>query len=458
MFQALTLKDSDLDSEEKRGKYVVTVIGCGRMGLPSACLLADVGFKVICLDANQYVVDRIRKGLSPFLEPGLDKLIKKNLRKGRLSATTDFKESITQSDIVVVTVDTPIDRKNRPDYSNLESACKEIGLNLKPGMLLVFQSTVGPGLMESLIKQTLEISSGMKAGTDFGLSFSPIRATVGKVLQNMAGYIKLVSGIDDRSLTAARAVLGTIVKVGTFDVQNIKAAEAVKLFENIYRDVNLALANEFASFCEKAGIDYLEAQEAANTQPYCHLLKPGIVSGHIPKDPYLLIYEADNLGVKMQIATLARKINDSTVKRGVDLIKQAIYASGKTVKRSRITILGISYRPNVKETKGTLIMDLVKLLQRRGTKVSVYDPFYTYEETKSLGFPAERTFSKAVEGTDCLVIAIGHDRFKRLSLGKLKVLMKKNPAIVDLAQLVNYVRAEKEGFIYRGFGRGVWSK
>lgn len=456
--RATAFKIRNLDSPEERSKYTITVVGCGRMGLPTACLFADAGFNVICLDLNQQIVNQINSGISPFLEPGLEKLIKKNIKDGRLVATSDVKQAIPKSDIIVIVVNTPINEKKRPDYSNLESACRDIGLNLRSETLIILESTVGPGVTEGLVKETLELTSGLKAGRDFGLAYSPIRATAGRVLHDIVNYPRILAAIDEQSLAAARAVLKTIIKGDIVEVSNIKTAEATKLFENIYRDVNLALANEFAKFCEKAGIDYIEAQAAANTQPYCHLLKPGIISGHIPKDPYLLIYEAEMLGVKLQLPIIARRVNDETVKRAFWLIKDAFRAMEKTLKRSKIAVLGISYKPNVKEIKGSLIIDLIKLLQSKGINVRVFDPFYSFEELRSMDLPAEKNLTKTLEGSDCLVIAVGHDRFKRLSLKKIGILMRKPSAIVDLAHVVDPYRAERGGFIYRGFGRGVWSK
>jgi len=458
MSRALFLREKDLESFEDREKYTITVVGCGRMGLPTACLFADAGFKVICMDLNPQIVDQINRGVSPFLEPNLERLIKKNLREGRLTATSDPKLSIPKSDIIIIVVNTPINDKKRPDYSNLENACRDIGLNLKPGSLIILQSTVGPGRTETLIKETLEASSGLKAGKDFGLAFSPIRATAGRVIHDIINYPRILAAIDKQSLAAARAVLKTIIKGEIVEVSNIKTAEAVKLFENIYRDVNLALANEFAEFCEKSGIDYIEAQKAANTQPYCHLLSPGIISGHIPKDPYLLIEEAENLGVKMRLPIVARKVNDDSVKRALELIRDAFRAMEKTLKRSKIVVMGISYKPNVKEVKGSLVINLVKMLKDKGVRVSVFDPFYSFEEIRDLGLPAEENFTKTLESSDCIVIAVGHDKIKRLNLGKISVLMRKPAALVDLAHIIDPARAEKEGFIYRGLGRGVWSK
>jgi len=457
MVKAMALREKDLESFEKREKYAIAAVGCGRMGLPTACLFADAGFRVTCLDINPKIVKQINEGKSPFLEPGLDKLIRKNLREGRLVATNDVKAAISNSDIIVITVDTPIDEKKRPNYLNLEDACRSIGLYLKSGALLILESTVGPGVTEYLVKETLETSSGLKAGKDFGLAFSPIRATAGRILYDIANYPRILAAIDRRSLIAARAILKTIVKGEIVEVSNIRTAETVKLFENIYRDVNLALANELAKFCERAGVDYIEVQAAANTQPYCHLLKPGIISGHIPKDPYLLIYEAESLGVKLQLPILARKINDESIKRAFRLIKDAFKIMEKTLKRSKIAILGISYKPNVKEVKGSLIINLIKMLQERGIRVSVFDPFYSYKELKDMGLPAEKNLTATLKSADCLVIAVGHDRFKRLNIRKISVIMKKPAAIIDLAHIISPLRAEKEGFVYRGLGRGVWT-
>lgn len=449
------LTDEELKTFGQRGKYVIAVVGCGRIGLPTACLFADAGFKVICFDIDTKIVSQVSLGKTPFLESGLDDLLRKNLAEGRLSATSNVKEALSNSDIIVIAVDTPIDEKKRPNYSNLEKACRDIGLNIKPGNLIILESTVGPGITEALVKETLETSSGLKAGKDFGLSFSPVRASVGTVLQDMVRYPRVLAAVDKRSLIAAKAVLKTIVKGGIIDVSSIKAAEIVKLAENIYRDVNLALSNEIALFCEKVGVDYFEVQAAANTQPYCHLLRPGLVGGHIPKDPFLLIYEAENIGVKLRIPALARRINDESVKWAINLIKNAFKVSNKTFRRSKIAILGVSYKPNVKEVKGSLVVNLVNLLQSKGVEVRVFDPYYSSEELKDINLPTEGDLNRTLEGADCVVIAVGHEKFRHLSLKKMGVLMKKPPLIVDLANLVDPREAEGEGFIYRGLGRGI---
>ncbi|MBS7656931.1 nucleotide sugar dehydrogenase [Candidatus Bathyarchaeota archaeon] len=458
MTEAMMLKENELQSFEERKKYTITVVGCGRMGLSTACLLSNAGFNVICLDSDPYIISHIIKGTSPFAEHGLSQVLKQSLKENRISATTEFKESISKSDIIIVAVNISVNEKKHPDYTNIEVSCKNIGINMKRGSLIIIESTLGPTITETLIKETLESSSGLKAGLDFGLAYSPIRATVGRTLRDMTEYSRVVAGINKQSAKAAKAVLKTIVKGELVEVTNFRTAEATKIFENIYRDVNISLANEFAIYCEMAGIDYFQAQKAANTQPFCHLLKPGIVSGHMPKDSFLLIDEAMDIGLKLRMPLLARSINDNMVKHAFNLVKSALRSCDKPVRRSRISVMGISYRPNVKEMRDSLVPELINILKRMGAKVNVFDPYFTYKELRNLGYDAEPSFDKTVEGADCILIAVGHNKFKRLSLARISAVMKKPSAIVDLAHIVNPARAMKEGFIYRGLGRGVWKK
>ena len=444
-----------IDAFEKRKEYTISVVGCGRMGLPTACLFAEAGYNVIGVDVDRRVVNLIKKGKAPFLEPGLNELIKKHTQEDRLTATNNAEEAASTSDVIIFIVPTRIDEKKRPDYSQAEKACKDVGMGLRSGSLVIFESTMGPGETEKNVKKTLEGASGLKAGSDFGLAYSPIRATAGRVLQDIANYPRVIGAIDDRSLKVACLILGSVMKSELIVVKNIKTAEAVKLFENVYRDVNLALSNDLGCFCEKGGIDYFEAQKAANTQPYCHLLIPGLVSGHIPTDPYLLLEEAENLNVKLGMVKLARATNDGILDHSIRLVSDALRSCGKPFRRAKIAVLGVSYRPNIKETRGALVRGLIDMLHKKGASVQVYDPFFSYKELVDLGYPAERNLAKAVESADCILIAVGHDQFRKLNLARLKFLAKKAAAIVDLGQVVDPVKAKKEGFVYRGLGRGL---
>lgn len=454
---AMSIKKGDLDSPEARGRYVVSIVGCGRMGLPVACLFAEAGFRVVGVDVDQRVVELLRRGKAPFLEPGLAALLKKHVSGGRLTANSDYK-AVSGSDFIVFVIDTPVDQKKKPDYSNIGRACKAVGMELRPGSLVIIESTTAPGVTETLIRETLENASGLKAGADFGLAHSPIRASPGRVLQDIATYPKVVGAVDDGSLEAACLFLGTVTKGGMVRVRDVRTAEAAKLFENVQRDVNIALANEFALFCEKAGIDFIEAAEAANTQPYCHLLLPGIVSGHMPKDPYLLVEEAENLSAKLRLTVLARRVNDEVLSHTLRLTTGALRACGKTLRRAKVSVLGVSYRPNVKEVRGHSAGRLVEMLQEKGAKVRVYDPLFTLGELLELGQPGEGTLTKAVEGADCLIFAVGHDRFRRLNLRRIGFLVRRPAAVVDMGHVIDPAKAEGAGFVYRGLGRGVWTR
>ncbi len=455
---AMKLEAKDLDTAEKRGKYTVCVIGCGRIGLPTACIFAETGFQVVGVDADPGVVSALRKGRTSVVETGLGVLVKKHVKTGRLKATGDTTKAVSQSDIVFIVVATVVDAKKNPDYSYVEKACKDVGMGLRRGTLIILASTVGTGITENLVKDTLENASGLKAGKDFGLANSPTRAAPGWILQDLVNYARIVGAINEESSRAAHLILKTICKGEIIKVRDMRTAETVKLFENVYRDVCLALSNEFGLLCEKTKVDYLEVQAAANTQPYCHLLRPGIVGGHIPKDPYLLLEEAENAGANLSLVALSRKVNDAMPQHTVQLARDALSKYQKPFRRAKIALLGVSYSPNTKEHRGSAIGRLVKAFTDKGALVRVFDPLYSYKELKDLGYPAERTLSKAVEGTDCLVIVVGHNRFRRLNLRKVKLLMTRSAAIVDMGHVIEPERAEEAGFIYRGVGRGVWTK
>ncbi len=455
MSTAMTFRKNNINTPKKRGKYTVCVVGCGRRGLPHACLFAEAGFKVIGVDVDQQVINLMKMGRALFAEPKLNAILKKHVKNGSLTATNDARKAASKSDVILFVVPTPIDQKKKSDYSHVEKACKDVGMGLRSGSLVIFASTTGPGVTETLVRETLETASGLKAGVDFGLAYSPIRAISGQILQDITSSSRVVGAVNEQSLKTACLVLSTIVRGKLIKVRDIKTAEAVKLFENVYRDVNIGLANELARFCEKAGVDIIEVQAAANTQPYCHLLVPRIVGGHIPNDPYLLVEEAENVNTKLKMLMVARKINDEMLNHTVHLVRDALRLCGKPMRRAKVSVLGVSYRPNVKEPRGSSTGKLVEMLKKKGVTVRVYDSMFSYKELTKLGYSVKRTLAKTVKGADCLVIAVGHDRFKRLNLKKLKFLVRSPAAIVDMGHVIDPEKAENEGFVYRGVGRGL---
>ncbi|HIE18899.1 TPA: nucleotide sugar dehydrogenase [Candidatus Bathyarchaeota archaeon] len=458
MAVAMALKESDLSNPKEREKHKIAIMGCGRIGLATACLFSEVNFKVTCFNPDPYVTKQINEGTNLFNERELDRMLKRNLRKHRLKATTNSREAVSASDIIFLTAEIPVDGKKRPIYSNLEAICRDIGLNLQPGSLIIVQSIVAPSITENLIIETLEKSSGLEAGVDFGLTYSPVKAPIGAEMKYLKKHARIISAINEQSLRAAKALLRIITNGELVEVSNIKTAEAATLFGDIYQDVSAALSNELAFLCEKMGIDYMEVRKAANKQPHCHLSNPSLEGARTAETPYFLISEAENFGIKLRIAALARKTNNEASKQAYNLIKDAIHSCEKTVKRSKIAVLGVSSHRSVKEARGSQVLELVRLLRKRGGRISVFDPCFASDELSQLGYPAEKTLGKTLERADCLVITVGREEFKHLSLGRIKSMMKKPPVIVDLAHIIDPYEAEREGFIYRGLGRGIWSR
>ena len=458
MAVAMALKESDLSDPDEREKHKIAIVGCGRIGLATACLFSEVNFKVTCFNPDPYVTKQINEGVNFFNERELNQMLKRNLMKDRLKATTNLKDAVSESDIIIITAEIPVDGKKRPIYSNLEAMCRGIGLNLQPGSLIIVQSIIAPSITENLIIETLENSSGLEKGVDFGLTYSPVKAPIGAEMKCLKEHPRIISAINEQSLRAAKALLRTISNGELVEVSNIKTAEAAALFGDVYKDVTAALSNELALLCEKMGIDYVEVREAANKQPNCRLSNPGLEGGRTAETPYLLISEAENLGIKLRIAALARKTNSEISKQAYNLIKNAIHSCEKTVKRSKIAVLGVSSHRSMREARESQILELVRLLRKRGGRISVFDPYFTFNDLSQLGYPAEKTLGKTLERADCLIIASEREEFRHISLSRIKALMKKPPVIVDLAHIIDPYEAEKEGFIYRGLGRGVWSR
>jgi len=453
MTEAMALDKFKLNTPEEKERHRITIVNCGRIGLATACLFSDADLNAICFNSDPYITKRINEGSIVFSEQELNEMLKKNLTRRKLRATTDIREAVSSSDIIFFADEIPIDGKKRPIYTELEENCRGVGLNLYPGSLIIVQSILAPSITENLIIKTLERTSGLEAGVDFGLAYSPAAAPAGGELDYLRRGARIISAINEQSLKAAEAVLRLISNGEFIRINDIKTAEAAAVFSDIYQDVNVALSNELASFCEKMGIDYIEVLRAVNSQPHCYLSIPNIEGGRSAETPHLLISEAENIGIKLRMASLARRMNGEASKQAYNLIRDAIHSCRKNVKRAKIAILGASR--SLREARGSQILELVRLLRKRGGKVSIFDPCFQSDELLQLGYPAEKTLEKVLEYADCLVIAVRHKEFERLSLGSVRAMMKKPPIIVDLANVIDPHKAEREGFIYRGLGRGI---
>jgi nucleotide sugar dehydrogenase len=447
----MNINKEDLDSFEKRRNHTVSVIECGRIGVAHARLFADAGFRVIGVNTNPHNLELLKKGQTPFLRNAY-RVLEKHVKEGSFSASSDIRKATSESDMVVITVQTVIDQRRKPDYSLLEKTCREVGMGLKKGSLIIFASPTGPGIVEGSMREVLEKSSGLRIGVDFGLAYGALQ------FNSQGCNARVVVGAIDRlSLRTAGLVFRSLTNSEIVEISNIKTVEALVLFRNVNSEINQALSNELAFLCEKLKIDFIEVLNVINKDGISPLPLPGMMDISSRRDLYMLQEEAENVNLNLHLASSASRINDEVVESTFRLVKNALKTCGKTVRGSKISILGISKRPNTKEPPATLTKNVITLLKKKVRAVQVYDPYFSTKELAELGFETQK-LSKVVEKTDCVLILTGHSKFERLNLKKVKLLAKKSPAIVDISHVIDPFKAERHGFVYRGLGRGVWTK
>ena len=448
MLSIMEVNEEDIESYEGRGRYSVAIVECGELGIPHAYLFGNAGFKVICANSNPHMLKQLTKIRKRYLEGERSEDVK---REKSFAVTSSIREAVSTSEIIVISTETVIDKKGRPNYSSLEKTCKEVGMGLNRGSLVLFVTQTGPGIIEDIMCSILERTSGFETSKDFGLASSPAKVKFGKNFE-VSDSVRVVGAIDSTSLKIARLLLSKI-QSEIVEVSNIRTVEALGLFREAKNEANLAIANEFALMCEKFKIDFLEILKAAETSRIFSLPSPGLVADSIRRNYYLLLEESENANLSPRLMLVARKINDEIVDQIFRLIKEALKACGKTVRRAKVSVIGISQEPNCKVAPGALRRKLVNFLRKKVRTVQVYDPFFSKRELVELGFEAD-DLSRVVEGTDCVIVLVGHSRFERLNLKRVKLLAKKSPALVDVAHIIDPVRARKYGFMYRGLGRG----
>jgi len=446
----LHLKPDEIDTNEKRGKYTVSVIGCEEKGVLYAIAFAEAGFKVICTDADQTMVKRLAKGKAVFSDREVDPKLKSFLRRGQISVTSELKTAVSQSDILVMTLTAKIDDKKNPDYSEVENTCKHVGTALSRGALFIYAGIAGLGFTEGVVKETLENTSGLRVGEDFGLVYNPIQIFDGQPLTSIVDQELKVAALDGASIDSAAKVLSVLTRKGVKQVSDVKTAEAALLFTIVKQDANLALANELAVFCENASIDYFEALKLVDMHETS--FSPTVEADEGDRNKaYFLLESAENLNAKLRLSALARKINEDMVRHATNLTKDALRSCGKTLRRARVAVLGTA-KP---KTAPTLF---AKMLEKRGAKASLYDSLLSKNELPNMSRLLKRSLKEAVEGADCIVIFTEQDQFKRLNFKRIQAVMKMPAAVVDLTGTVEPKKVERKGFTYRGLGRGAGKK
>jgi len=371
-----------------------------------------------------------------------------------LEVTNNVKNAVSNSDIIVITTPVKIDEKRRVDYSDVRSVCKHVGLGLRQGALIIIAGTVGLGFTESVIREILENASGLKAGVDFGLAYSPFQILEEKSTERLANK-RLIAGIEKNSLNSASTILNAVTKEGVKKAANVRVTEFAELFRTLQRNVNIALTNEFAILCENAGVDFLEILKLLGDDADGTFSTPKIIEKNALNEICLLLEDAENLNTKLRIPSVVEKINEEMIRHVLNLTKSALREAGKTLRRAKITILGITQTPNMKSQPKTMAKLLAEMLEAKGARISFYDPYLSEEELGEIQCPFKKNLTESLEGADCIVIVTGHEQFKHLNLKKLKVMMRMPAAIIDLEGVTEPNEIRREGIIYRGFGRGV---
>jgi nucleotide sugar dehydrogenase len=419
----------------------VAVVGLGKIGLPLAALYAGKDMQVTGCDINAAVVDAVNRGESPVGgEPGLAEAVQAAHQAGTLHATPDTAAAVAESDVVVVMVRVGIDAAGHADYHYLDTAVNAIGRGLKQDTLVVLESTVPVGATRNRFAKRLAAASGLAEG-DFWVAYSPERVSSGSVFRDLATYPKLIGGISDESGAAAVAFYRSVLETPVMLLADAETAEFAKLAESIYRDVNIALANELARAAEQLGVSYDAAAAAGNSQPYSHLHTPGLgVGGHcIPVYPYFLTQDVD-----APLIELSREINDSMAEHGVERLAAAVEGglTGKTV-----LVLGLAYRGGVKEAELSSALLVAEALQHKGAKVLVHDPLFTAAEIEALGLTAS-PLPPEVE-VDAVVLQAGHSEYASLDFAALRGCR----AVLDGRGFFEASKVEAAGLRYVAIGR-----
>lgn len=424
----------------------VTLIGAGKMGLPIACSFANRGAHVIACDKNEDVVRTINSGSVPFDEPGLAEMLSEVVAAGRLTASTNTVEAVRKSNVVVVLVPVLLTPENEADISIISSVTKQIAEGMQPGTMVVYETTLPVGTTRSLLP-ILE-TSGLKAGRDFDLVFSPERVKSQLVLQRLTENAKIVGGITDSAAERGAEFYGKYLGAPVINVKTLEAAELVKLAGMVYRDVNIALANELAAYADRIGVDIMPVIQAANTDGEAQILMPGIgVGGHCtPVYPHFLVNDATRKNVAVNIIQHSRLRNDDQPAYMIDLLEEQ-YGS---VRGKRIGILGLGFRPQVKESLYSPAFVLRDELKSRNADVVLHDPLYDAGEISAEGFEGFSLDERNLP--EVLVLNTAHAQYKKIDLRKLSTNGVK--AIVDGRNLFNPADVQTAGIKYIGVGRG----
>jgi len=433
----MALYEKLIKREEK-----ISLVGLGYVGMPIAVAFAKK-VDVIGYDLNAKKIETYKAGIDPTNEVG-DDVIK--------TTTVEFtsdESKLREAKFHIVAVPTPVNDDHTPDLTPVEGASRIVGRNLTKGSIVVYESTVYPGVTEDVCIPILEKESGLKCGVDFKVGYSPERINPGDKVHRLETIVKIVSGMDEESLDEIAKVYELVVEAGVHRASCIKVAEAAKVIENSQRDINIAFMNELSIIFNKMGIDTKSVLEAAGTKWNFLKFYPGLVGGHcIGVDPYYLTYKAEMMGYHSQVILAGRRINDDMGKYVAENIVKNLISADKAVKNAKVAILGFTFKENCPDTRNTRIIDIVNELKEYGITPIIADPEADKEEAKHL-YGIDFVDMNTIINMDAVVLAVAHDCFKTLSIDKMNEFFGTGKKVLlDIKGLLNRAEYERADYIY----------
>ena len=431
----------------------VCVIGIGRIGLPTALSFAKSGLQTIGVDINEELIQKINSGVFPLNdEPGYEDIFKQVLNEKTFSVTSKIEDGVPNCNLILLSLPTPMDENNVPDYSALISVAKNLSNILSPNSLVIVESTIEPGFIENEMISLISSSNRLKIEDTFQMGVCPENANPGEILHDFTNLPRLVGGTNQNITQIIKLIYNFVFKVDLIEMPNCKTANAVKLTTNVFRDINIAFVSELSLMFEKLGIDTMKVLEAARMKYNFQIHYPGAGVGGpcLPINSYQLLNTAQRIGVKLDMIESGRRINEKMPEHVVELISDAFNESNQKLENSKILILGISYKPNIKDVQLSPAKIIVEKLQKLGVNVYLYDPFFS--STIIFGLETQNNLENILPEMDGAIIVTGHDHFKNIEISSF--LKMKHSVLVDTRGIIDPVIAKKEKIIFRGLGRG----
>ena len=431
----------------------VCVIGIGRIGLPTALSFAKSGLKTIGVDINESLISNINSGIFPLKdEPGYEEIFHDTIKNQTFSATSKIEDAVPNSDLIVLSLPTPMNEENIPDYSALTIVASKLSEILASNSLVIVESTIEPGFIEDEIISLISKSGRMKIEENFLIGVCPENANPGEILHDFSNLPRLVGGINNNVTEIIKEIYTSVFSVELIEMPNCKTANAVKLTTNVFRDINIAFVSELSIMFEKLGIDTMKVLEAARKKYNFQVHYPGAGVGGpcLPINSYQLLNSAKRTDSKLNIIEWSRKINEKMPDHVTELTVNAFNECKKSIHNTNILILGISYKPNVKDIQLSPAAKIIKNFQNLEANVFIYDPYFISNEV--YGIRVEKNLYEILQNMDAAVIVTGHDEFKKIDITSFTKM--KTPILIDTRGIKDPTIAKKNKLVFRGLGRG----